>query len=73
MNIALLSFSYYPANEYASEQLWVWNTEFSIDYICVAVRKRSAIACLFDVAFVWRYNTRPRLKTKLAERGLLSS
>jgi len=35
MNIALLSFSYYPANEYAiaSEQLWVWNTEFSIDYI----------------------------------------
>jgi hypothetical protein len=35
MNIALLSFSYYPANEYAiaSEQLWVCNTEFSIGYI----------------------------------------
>ena len=58
-----------------SDQLWVWNTEFSICYIyiCVAVRKKRAIEGQFDVAFVWRYYTRPRLNTKLAERRLLSS
>jgi len=77
INIALLSFSYFPSNEFAiaSHQLWVWKIEFSIDYIyiCVSVKEKSAIPGLFEVAFVWRYYVLPRLNTKLAERGLLSS
>lgn len=72
MNIALLSCSYYPSNEYAvaTEQLWVWNTKFSIDCIFMRCRQeKGAIAGLFDVAFVWRYYTRPRLNTNLQNEG----